>query len=67
MIDNNRIPHALLLEGPAGIGKFAGLHVLPHNTYTAKTASTVTVAESVPLACNINHSTTSTLTSYFLS
>ena len=23
MIDNNRIPHALLLEGPAGIGKFA--------------------------------------------
>jgi DNA polymerase-3 subunit delta' len=23
MIDDNRIPHALLLEGPAGIGKFA--------------------------------------------
>ncbi len=23
MVDNDRIPHALLLEGPAGIGKFA--------------------------------------------
>jgi DNA polymerase-3 subunit delta' len=23
MVDNNRLPHALLLEGPAGVGKFA--------------------------------------------
>ena len=23
MVDNNRLPHALVLEGPQGVGKFA--------------------------------------------
>ena len=61
MVDNNRIPHALLLEGKSGIGKMM-LRALSHNTYTAPADATATAAVCVRRAFSTSHSTISTLT-----
>lgn len=61
MVDNNRIPHALLLEGKSGIGKMMLARAL-HNTYTAPADTTATVAACVRRAFSTCHSTISTPT-----
>lgn len=66
MIDSDRIPHALLIEGPAGIGKFALARAAAQYTIV-KTAAEVTVAECARHACSISHSTTSIPISHSLS